>query len=90
LNAAAPGTGEEAAAVVGAVLPASPADELDWIEWKSTFDLSSKPVQGTLARHILGMANRLPESRSSRRWPGLRGGGGRARKPLRHQDCRPG
>ena len=36
MNAAAPGTGEEAAAVVDAVLAAPPADELDWIEWKST------------------------------------------------------
>jgi hypothetical protein len=61
LNSTAPGTTEEAAAVVDAVLAASPTDELDWIEWKGTLDLNSKPVQGTLARRILGMANRLPE-----------------------------
>lgn len=61
LNTAAPGTGEEAVAVVDTVLAASPTDELDWIEWKGALDLSSKPVQGTLARHVLGMANRLPE-----------------------------
>ena|ERR1039457_4401396 len=52
---------EEAAAVVDAVLAALPADELDWIEWKSSLDLGSKTVRGTLARHILGMANRLPD-----------------------------
>ena len=59
-SSAAPGTAAEAAAIVDAVLAASPTDELDWIEWKSTLDLSSKTVQGTLARHILGMANRPP------------------------------
>jgi hypothetical protein len=61
LGSAASGTGEEATEVVDAVLAASPEDELDWIEWKSSLDLSSKTVRGTLARHILGMANRLPE-----------------------------
>jgi hypothetical protein len=60
-SSAAPGTAEEAAAVVDAVLAASPTDELDWIEWKSSLDLSNKIVLGTLARHILGMANRLPD-----------------------------
>jgi len=60
LDSTVPGTAEEAAVVVDAVLGASPADELDWIEWKSTLDLGSKPVRGTLARHILGMANRVP------------------------------
>lgn len=65
LNTAASGSGEEAAAVIDAVLAASPTDELDWIEWKSILDLTSKPVQGTLARHILGMANRQPERASA-------------------------
>jgi hypothetical protein len=36
-------------------------DELDWIEWKIAGDLSKGPTQGTIARHILGMANRLPD-----------------------------
>ena len=45
-SAAAPGTAEEAAAVVDAVLAASAADELDWIEWKSSLDLSNKTVGG--------------------------------------------
>lgn len=61
-SAAAPGTAEEAAAVVDAVLAASPADELDWIEWKSSLELSNKTVRGILARHILGMANRPSDS----------------------------
>lgn len=60
LDSAAPGIVEQAAAVVDAVLGSSPADELDWIEWKSTLDLGGKPVRGTLARYILGMANRVP------------------------------
>lgn len=58
---ASPGTAEEATAVVGAVLAASSADESDWVEWKSSLDLSDKAVRGTLARHILGLANRPPE-----------------------------
>jgi hypothetical protein len=60
-SAAAPGAAEEAAAVVDAVLAASQADELDWIEWKSSLDLRDRTVRGILARHILGMANRLPD-----------------------------
>jgi len=58
---AVPGTAGEAAAIVDAVLAASAADELDWIEWKSSLDLRDKTVRGLLARHILGMANRSPE-----------------------------
>jgi hypothetical protein len=60
-SAASPGTADEATVVVDAVLAASPADELDWIEWKSNLELGGKTVRGILARHILGMANRLPE-----------------------------
>jgi hypothetical protein len=60
-SAASPGTADEATAVVDAVLAASPADELDWIEWKSSLELGAKTVRGILARHILGMVNRLPE-----------------------------
>jgi hypothetical protein len=54
-------TYEERAALVRAVAAAQPEDELDWIEWKIAGDLSKGPTQGTIARHILGMANRLPE-----------------------------
>jgi hypothetical protein len=49
------------AQLVYAVAKASPNDELDWIEWKSSYDLTDRPTQGTIARHILGMANRRPE-----------------------------
>ena len=63
--AASPGTAEEARAVVDAVLAALPADELDWVEWKGSLDLGNKTVRGTLARHILGLANRMPETAAS-------------------------
>jgi hypothetical protein len=53
---------DELAALVCAVLQALETDELDWIEWKSVLDLGIKSVQGTLARHILGMANRQPDA----------------------------
>jgi hypothetical protein len=56
----APRTPEELAGLVQAVLGALPADELDWIEWKASMDLADKRVEGTIARHVLGMANRLP------------------------------
>ncbi len=54
-------THEERAALVRAVVAAQPEDELDWIEWKIAGDLSKGPTQGAIARHILGMANRLPD-----------------------------
>lgn len=45
-----------------AVLEATDADELDWLEWKATLDLGNKQEVGKhLARHILGMANRHPD-----------------------------
>jgi len=40
---------------------ALPDDELDWIEWKIAGDLSDKAAAGTIARHILGTANRIPD-----------------------------
>jgi hypothetical protein len=52
---------EDRAGLVRAIVAAQPEDELDWIEWKVAGDLSKGPTQGTIARHILGMANRLPE-----------------------------
>ena len=39
---------DELAALVLAVVQAHPADELDWIEWKSGLDLSAKLVQGSM------------------------------------------
>jgi hypothetical protein len=53
-------TDDGRAALARAAAAAQPEDELDWIEWKVTGDLSSRPAQGTIARHIPGMANRLP------------------------------
>lgn len=46
--------------LVAAVTSAEPHDEADWIEWKIDLDLGSHEGQGTLARHILGIANRDP------------------------------
>lgn len=48
-------------ALVRAVLGASVEDENDWIEWKSDLDLTSKETKATIARNILGFANRDPE-----------------------------
>lgn len=50
--------------LVRAVLAADEHDEADWIEWKSALDLTTKEGCFTIARTILGMANRLPESAS--------------------------
>jgi hypothetical protein len=41
---------------------ASANDELDWIEWKSTLDLTGKPGCFHVARAILGLANRMPDN----------------------------
>lgn len=57
-------TSAELGQLVDAVTQASPNDELDWIEWKSSYDLTDRPTQGTIARHILGMANRRPDQAS--------------------------
>ncbi|MEU8507136.1 ATP-binding protein [Streptomyces brevispora] len=47
--------------LVEAVAVAGEHDESDWIEWKSTYNLSEKQTKSTLARHILAMANRSVE-----------------------------
>ncbi|MFF0207806.1 AlbA family DNA-binding domain-containing protein [Streptomyces althioticus] len=47
--------------LVTAIRDAGDHDENDWIEWKSTYDLTTKEVRATLARHIIGMANRMPD-----------------------------
>jgi hypothetical protein len=44
--------------LLGAVERADAEDESEWIEWKSPLDLSAKGTRATLARHIIGMANR--------------------------------
>lgn len=46
--------------LVDAVHSAGEHDELDWIEWKSSLDLSDHGARGVVAFHILGMANRDP------------------------------
>jgi hypothetical protein len=56
---------EELACLVEAIVGALAADERDWIEWKSGLDLTAKATQGTIARHVLGMANRLPTATAS-------------------------
>lgn len=51
----------ELRALIRAVLDAGEHDETDWIEWKSSLDLTVRAGQATVARHVLGMANRDPE-----------------------------
>jgi hypothetical protein len=47
--------------LVRAVLQADPADESDWIEWKSFRPLTTAEGRADTARHILGFANRHPD-----------------------------
>src|SRR6266568_3161617 len=47
--------------LVRAVLLADPADEADWIEWKSQRPLTTPDGRAGVARHILGFANRHPD-----------------------------
>ncbi|MFC7797198.1 hypothetical protein [Streptomyces cinereoruber] len=52
--------------LVKAVRTASAADELDWLEWKSTLDFrpknkADKSARAHLARAIIGFANRQPD-----------------------------
>jgi hypothetical protein len=55
--------------LVRAVLHADPADETDWIEWKSSRPLTTREGQADAARHILGFANRHPD-RAGRNFEG--------------------
>jgi hypothetical protein len=48
-------------ALVRAVLAADPTDESYWLEWKSRVDLSTAEGRFTVAKGILGMANRHPD-----------------------------
>jgi hypothetical protein len=45
-------TPNELAQLVYAVVKAAANDELDWIEWKSGYDLTDRPTQGTVARRV--------------------------------------
>src|SRR4051812_10411844 len=47
--------------LVNAVVSGNDEDEADWVEWKSTLDLASTEGQFSLARQILGSANRHPD-----------------------------
>lgn len=47
--------------LVGAITAASAEDEPEWLEWKSSLDLISKTDLVSLARQIVGMANRDPD-----------------------------
>ncbi|MFD4628179.1 helix-turn-helix domain-containing protein [Streptomyces sp. NPDC058475] len=46
--------------LIRAIHEAGEHDENDWIEWKSTYDLTQKETKATLSRHIIAMANRMP------------------------------
>lgn len=51
----------EVTGLVQAIVGASPNDESDWVEWKNgALMLGQKAAYFAIARHALGMANRLP------------------------------
>jgi len=52
----------ERIALVEAILSAAPEDEKDWLEWKSVLDLADADGRFGVARHVLGLANRMPEA----------------------------
>lgn len=51
---------EDVQALASAVWSADENDELDWIEWKGSLDLSAKAGAAAVARAVLGLANREP------------------------------
>ena len=50
--------------LVEAIFAADDHDEADWVEWKSTLDMSTKDGAFAVARVVLGLANRLPDRAS--------------------------
>jgi hypothetical protein len=48
--------------LVAAIVHADSEDECDWAEWKSDLDLDNRHGQFTLAKAILGFANRNPHN----------------------------
>jgi hypothetical protein len=48
-------------ALIQAVLAADPTDETAWLEWKSQVDLAKAEGCFTVAKAILGLANRHPD-----------------------------
>lgn len=57
-------------ALVRAIDNASPADEPDWLEWKSELDLTAAAGRFAVTRAILGLANRVP-ARAAKHCTGL-------------------
>lgn len=47
-------------ALVRSIVDATSADEPDWLEWKSDLDLTAAAGRFTVAKAILGLANRMP------------------------------
>ncbi|MEU8296470.1 ATP-binding protein [Micromonospora sp. NPDC048909] len=60
----APLTSQEFSSLALAVKNARESDETDWIEWKSVLDLASAEGKISIARGIIGMANRSPGAAS--------------------------
>ena len=58
----APETPRDFLRLVEAIYTANHQDETDWLEWKSHLDLSERRDQFILAKGVLGMANRQPDS----------------------------
>lgn len=52
--------------LVEAVLAATDEDEQDWLEWKNGLDLTEKATHFSIARVILGFANRDPAKAAAR------------------------
>lgn len=58
------GSDDHCRALVREVVAAGDEDETDWIERKSHLDLGLKQSKSTIAKNILGFANRDPENRN--------------------------
>ena len=58
----APETPQDFCQFLDAIHAASDEDETDWLEWKSQFDFSQSKDRFSLAKAVLGMANRQPEA----------------------------
>jgi hypothetical protein len=52
-------------ALVQYVRDTSALQEKDWVEWKSGYDLTTKPGRASVAKHLIGFANRDPSAASS-------------------------
>ncbi|MEU8371263.1 AlbA family DNA-binding domain-containing protein [Micromonospora tulbaghiae] len=61
----APVTSQDFVALALAVKNAGKNDEADWIEWKSFLDLGSAEAKVSIARAVIGLANRPPIAASA-------------------------